>query len=128
MADGLFVRVVGIDEAQRYFATLADGARGIASLRLVAGSPVPYSYGIETGHDRSGRLRRRAGGAWMLRGGLAETREQIPTLIAAMLTHGTAAGKDTTDAIRRTLLGNVQRRTPVRTGRLRDSFIVRGLR
>lgn len=122
MADGLFVRVTGLDEAQQYFKMLADGARGIASLRLVAGSPLPYARGIETGTHR------KAGPAWMLRGGLEATQGQIPSLVAAMLLHGTAAGKDTTDAIRRTLLGNIQRRTPVRTGRLRDSFIVRGLR
>jgi hypothetical protein len=122
MADGIFVRVVGLPDALDYFKTLAAGAAGIASLRLVAGSPLPYARGIETGTHRA------AGPAWMLRGGLAETQAQIPPLIAAMLTHGTAAGKDTTDAIRRTLLGNIQRRTPVRTGRLRDSFIVRGLR
>jgi hypothetical protein len=128
VANGIFVRVTGTEGARRYFKTLADGAESIGALHLVAGSTVPYAYGIETGRDRSGQRRRRAGGAWMLRDGLRVTQEQIPILVAAMLTRGSAAGKDTTDAIRRTLLGNVQRRTPVRTGRLRDSFIVRGLR
>ena len=119
---GLYLAVTGTEQAGAAMDTLEAGARSLAAMRLVAGSPLRYAHAIEVGSHR------KKGPAWMLRGGLAASQGQIPALIQAMISHGSAAGKDTTDAIRRTLLGNIQWRTPVKTGRLRDSFTVRGAR
>jgi len=124
-ANSLFVTVDGLPVAMRYFATMQAAMREVDHLRLVAGSALDYAYGIETGRTRRGRVARRLGGAFMVARGLEETQLMIPGLIVRMLEQGSGAGKDTTDAIRRTLLGHIQARTPVRTGRLRDSFVVK---
>lgn len=63
--------VRGADRARAMLGLHADGARRLAVTRVVVDSPLPYAFGIETGRHRSGRLARRAGGAWMIRRGLA---------------------------------------------------------
>lgn len=124
---GLFVEVDSA-AATRYLSSLADATAALGRMRLVAGSPVPYAYGIETGRTRSGRVARARGGARMVEHGMAETRRQIPRIVAQLLQRPTGGvAKDVEDAFRRTALGAIQSRTPVVFGRLRNSFVVRRL-
>jgi hypothetical protein len=123
---GAFVAVnVDMKTAATYFGTLEQAAAEVGALRLVAGSPLPYAYGIETGRTRTGRVARRLGGAHMLRAGMEAASDTIESLVMAHLARPGRGGKAMEDGIRRTVLGEVQRRTPVRSGRLRDSFVVR---
>jgi hypothetical protein len=57
--------------ALRALGDLAAGARALGGARMEIGSRLPYAYGIETGFTRSGRVARRAGGAWCRRPGRA---------------------------------------------------------
>lgn len=128
MMAGAFVTLHGHAQAVRKLRDTADAVATIGGLRLALGNPQPYFRAIETGR-RGGRPWRRAGGAWMAREGTRETAEQVSSLIVAEIRRGgRGAGKHVEDAIRRVWLTNVQRRTPVRTGQLRDRFFVRRLR
>lgn len=110
--------------ALRALGDLAAGCRAAGGARTGVGSDLPYAFGIETGYRRSGRLARRAGGAWMLRDAKAAMLPQIEPVLAAALPHGAAA---TDGAFRRLgglLVALVQAGTPVVSGRLRDSMRV----
>lgn len=126
---GAFVTLQGHAEAARKLRDTADAVATIGGLRLGLGNPQTTYFGpVETG-ERGGRPWRRAGGAWMAREGTRDTERQIPGIIAAEIARGgRGAGKRAEDAIRRVWLTAVQRRTPVRSGRLRDRFFVRRLR
>lgn len=127
--NGAYIQITGADQAGAYLKRLSEASRDVGQTRLTVGSPLVYSFGIETGRTRRGRVARRAGGAFMLHLGLAAAQRHLPALIArAIETGDRGAGKQVEDAIRRTVLGQVQRRTPVRTGRLRSSFVVRSVR
>jgi len=58
----------GLDDAEKQFARIE---RGLAALKNYVGvvySRLPYAYGIEFGrHRKSGKLARRAGGAFYIR-------------------------------------------------------------
>ena len=122
---GVHARIEGLDQANKVFASYREAATEVDRLALVIGSPLSYAMGIETGRRPGGGVARKAGGAHMLRDGMEATQEQIPSLLAAEFERGAAVGKAIEDAIRRTTLTHVQRRTPVKSGRLRDSFTVR---
>jgi hypothetical protein len=108
--------------ALRALGDLAAGARALGGARMEIGSRLPYAYGIETGFTRSGRVARRAGGAWMLRDAKEAVRSQIEPVLAAALPHGPSA----VDAAFRRLgafaVQAARARTPVVTGRLRASI------
>lgn len=103
---------------------LAAGARAAGGARVEVGSDEPYAYGIETGFRRSGRLARRAGGAWMLRDAKAAVEPQIEAVVGAALPHGAAATDTAFRRLGEILVGEIQARTPVVSGRLRDSMRV----
>lgn len=94
--------------AQADFGRLLAAVQDAGRLRLLGGFTAPYARRVEA---RRG----------MLAAGTEATRAQISALILSDLT---ARRKVQTDAIRRVWATEVQRRTPVRTGRLRDSFTV----
>lgn len=118
--------VRGADQARIVLGHHAAGARRMASGRVTIDSPLPYAYGIETGRHRGGRLARRAGGAWMLRRGLAAAMPSVREI---------ARGSDPTDPVWATLLvrlgGRARDRargyTPVVTGALRASLRVQAI-
>lgn len=121
---GTFV-AVDMRMAANYLGSIEEAAAQVGAQRLVAGSPLPYAHGIETGRTRTGRVARRLGGAYMLRAGMEAANARVESLIVAHLERPGKGGKALEDGIRRTVLGEVQARTPVRSGRLRDSFVVR---
>lgn len=121
---GAFI-TVDMATAATYLGRLEDAAAQVGAQRLVAGSPLPYGGPIEIGFTRTGRVARRAGGAFMLRDGMNAATAKVESLVVAHLTAPGKGGKGLEDGIRRTVLGEVQARTPVRSGRLRDSFVVR---
>lgn len=88
---------------------------------LSLSSPLPYAYGIETGRHRGGRLARAAGGAYMFRDALAVMRPRVGAVLGPAILRGPGA----VDAAKRALnaegVAEVQKRTPVRSGALRDS-------
>lgn len=87
-------------------------------------SPLVYAFGIETGYHRRGGLARAAGGAFMMREGLADVKDRIGPLISASFEGGPSAVPLAEANIGRMVVAAVQRRTPVVSGRLRDSFRV----
>lgn len=117
------ITLTGIDAARTILALLDAGARALEATTVVAGSPEAYAPGIETGRTRAGRVARRAGGAFMLAGGVQTV---LPTIGPALL-EALPQGADPT---RRAMLGRgvaiaeaARPRTPVKTGNLRASFV-----
>jgi hypothetical protein len=103
---------------------LADTARAMGGARVEAGSTEPYTFGIETGRTRSGRLARAAGGAWMLRDAKAAIAARIQPTLAAALMQGPAAADAAFRGLGDELVREIQARTPVVSGRLRGSMRV----
>jgi len=109
-------------------ARLEQDRRRAAELRrsrVLIGSSLVYAFGIETGRTRSGRLARRAGGARMLGQALAGTRGEIAAALAAARRQGLAPGREVLLALAYRILARAQRLTPVLTGTLRRSLVVR---
>lgn len=120
------IHVDGLDRVRSLFGRILQAAAHANGPVIVLSSDRPYAYGIETGRHRSGRLARRAGGAFMFRDGIAAVRPRVPAALGKALLQGSAA----VDAAKRQLnadaVAEVQRRTPVRTGRLRASVRASG--
>jgi hypothetical protein len=91
---------------------LADTARAMGGARVEAGSTEPYTFGIETGRTRSGRLARAAIAA------------RIQPTLAAALMQGPAAADAAFRGLGDELVREIQARTPVVSGRLRGSMRV----
>jgi len=120
------VTVSGADRARARLERDARRAADWRRYRILIGTPLVYGFGIETGRHRGGRLARAAGGAMMLQQGLAAARASAGAVLRA-------AGAEAPD--RRTLLllayrvlDLAKRLTPVRTGTLRRSLLVRETR
>lgn len=122
MAYPLVAIRVDSDKALRYLSQVRQTAQAWGRSRTVVYSQLPYAAGIETGYTRRGRLARRAGGAFMLRDGLAEAQPRIGPLISDSFERGPSAVPLAEANIGRMVVAAVQRRTPVRSGNLRDSF------
>lgn len=115
------VKVTGVDTAQARLKILREGAARLGRTRILVGSSLKYAYGIETGRHRGGRLARKAGGAYMLKKGLAAIHGTLPRDIASAV----ETGGSVYDAVFKNALRaqNVaMANTPVRTGSLRRSF------
>lgn len=119
------VEVVGDEVAVAALTRLARAAEAMSGTPVFVGSSLAYAYGIEHGRTRSGRLARRAGGAFYLKRGLAAVQSELPSTVLAVL--GASRGDP-----RRLLLGlgyRVQAAAmplvPVKTGTLRRSIHVR---
>lgn len=114
----IYLRVTGMRETQAALRTLQEGAARLGRTRILIGFSRVYAYGIEKGVDRSGRLRRKAGGAHMLEKGVDSIRKTLPEDIRSAI----ATGGSVYDAVYRNALRaeNVTKEnTPVRTGTLR---------
>lgn len=63
----LRITLQGMDDAQKQIKRIERGAAAMGRYRAVVGSKLPYAWGIEYGrHNASGKLARRAGGAFYL--------------------------------------------------------------
>lgn len=110
---------------QRYFEQLDAAAHAVGATRLQFSSSLPYVYGIETGRRRSGRLARRAGGAWMFQRGLARSQDQLASMVADGLPYGPGGINAAVQRWGRNVaLPAIRSYTPVRTGALRASVRV----
>lgn len=94
---GVGVKVVGLKEAQTYLRRLQESAESADKAQVVVGSSLNYSYGIETGRHRSGRVARRAGGVFYLSRALSTVEKDLPK----RLTKGLEAGEPTLTTLTR---------------------------
>ncbi len=122
MAYPLLAVRVDTDAVLKYLIQVRQTAQQWGRSRVVISTSLPYSYGIETGYHRSGSLARRAGGAYMMREGLLDAEEHMQELIADSFVRGPSAVPLAEANIGRMVVAAVQRRTPVASGNLRDSF------
>jgi hypothetical protein len=113
---------VDSDKALAYLSQVRATAQRWGRSRTVVSSPLVYAFGVETGHHRGGSLARKAGGAFMMREGLAEVEPRIGPLIAGGFDKGPSIVPLMEANIGRMVVAAIQRRTPVRSGNLRDSF------
>lgn len=118
------VTVDGIPKARAALLAVEAGCKAAAELALEIGSPLEYAYGIEYGRDRSGRLRRRAGPAYMLTSALDEESDDLADRMATALPGGDRAMRAAMIDHAGKIRDKAKSRTPVRTGRLRDSIAV----
>jgi hypothetical protein len=122
MAYPLLAVRVDSERAVRYLSQVRDTAERWGRSRTVVYSPLVYAYGIETGYHRRGQLARRAGGAFMVRDAVAETKPRTRELIRDSFGRGPQAVPLAEANIGRMVVAAIRRRTPVRSGRLRGSF------
>lgn len=125
----LTVTISGVREARQYFATLKSGAEALGKLAVLVGFSKVYAFGQETGRYRSGRLARRAGGAWMLRSGLARVQPDIKREIVDAVEKGPSAVLSAGLRLGYRVEAIAKPLTPVRSGALRrDLHTVAGAR
>lgn len=122
MAYPLVAIRVDSDDALKYLMRVDQTAERWGRSRTTVGSPLVYAFGIETGRHRRGGLARRAGGAFMLREGLADVEEHMMDLIVESFARGPSAVPLAEANIGRMVVAAVRRHTPVVSGKLRDSF------
>lgn len=108
--------------AKALSATQVYGAGAKAAHGPIAAwtSNKPYAGFIETG--RSSRQVRRAGPARMFAQGVAETATQVPAIMGPAVIKGPAAVGGARRQIQNLGVTNIRKRTPVKTGALRDSI------
>jgi hypothetical protein len=122
MAYPLVAIRVDSDKAMKYLIQVRQTAERWGKSRTVVSSLLPYAYGIETGYHRGGSLARAAGGAFMLREGVADVEEHMGDLIVESFARGPSAVPLAEANIGRMVVAAVRRHTPVVSGNLRDSF------
>jgi hypothetical protein len=120
----------GAPAAAQRLALIRETAARLSRQTVSVGTVKPYAYGIETGRKyHSGRLARRAGGAFMLAGGLEEARPRIgPLYLAAILRGRPSETGLVLGNVGRMVQTAIRRLTPVgrrpNSSRLRDSYTV----
>jgi len=119
------VRVEGLAGAVAALGRLEDAAATLGGATLEVFSALPYAYGIETGRSPRGRLARRLGGAYMFRNGVDAGLRGVDAEVAAALPGGATAVAGALLGAGRRTVDEVRRRTPVVTGRLRNSVTMR---
>lgn len=115
------VRIMGLNEAERYLRRLQGGAAA-SNATVRVGTAVVYAHGIEFGRRRNGRLARRAGGAFMLTGALESIQPRIKPALARALPEGQQAVRDALLRLGYQVEAAAKPRTPVKTGNLRRSI------
>ena len=115
------IRSAGFDRVRSFLGGIAGAAARAQGPVISVGSPLPYAYGIETGRHRGGRLARAKGGAFMFRDALAVMKPRTGPALASAILRGTAAVEQAKRDLNRQAVEEVRKRTPVRTGALRDS-------
>ncbi|HEY8745167.1 MAG TPA: hypothetical protein VIU62_18915 [Chloroflexota bacterium] len=89
---------------------------------VLVGTDMVYARGQETGFYRSGRLARRAGGAFFMQGALSIVGPTIAPAINAVIFQGPEAVERTLLAKGKELAVEAQARAPVLSGNLRQSI------
>lgn len=81
------VKMMGVEQAERYLKRLQGGVQAIGGKRVLAGTDVEHAWGIEFGRKRNGGLARKAGGSFALSHAYREVKGRIlPEMRAALLT------------------------------------------
>ena len=112
---GGFVKVINAIRA------IGSAGSSVQGSLAAFGSPLPYTYGIEKGRDRSGRLRRRAGPARMFERGAADAQDLARHILPAAIVKGPRAVGQAKRKVRDHGIGRIRQYTPVRSGALRGS-------
>lgn len=115
------IRIGGLVQALGTIDGLGAGAKQLHGPIATFGSVLPYAYGIETGRHRGGRRARAAGGAYMFREGIAETKQHARAQLVQAIKSGPGAIAAAKGRIRTFGIQAIRKRTPVRSGRLRAS-------
>jgi hypothetical protein len=111
----------GFPDAERKLTYYLRGSGSIGTIRLRLQTGKPYAFGIETGRTRSGRMARRAGGAYMFRDAWRSIQPQIGRAYAQAVPNGDGAVNAVTHQFGARLLAGARARTPVVSGALRAS-------
>jgi hypothetical protein len=114
------VRLEGLPEGLRVIGEWRAGCATISRRRLQIVADAVYAYGMETGHFASGKLARRAGGAFFMRDAVDSLRRSFTSSLAQAIPHGSAAVHAAQDAETRVAVGVAQENAPVRSGNLRS--------
>ena len=122
MPVNLFVRINGIERAIRTFDQYGDSLRYVQNTRLSLRSRVPYAFGIETGYHRSGRLARRAGGAWYFRTAAQVVGPLVEREVVMAWPQGPQRVRQAWDGLIRKAANVAATVVPVVSGRLRGSI------
>lgn len=119
---GLEVRIKGTREGLEYMQQLRSAVGQYTGTVLRLEADKPYAYGIEFGRHRSGRLARKAGPAYYMRGAWQRVRPGTGLLIALTLADGPVAVREAQREIGRRLVHEARDIVPVRSGALRESI------
>jgi hypothetical protein len=88
------ITLQGMEDAQKQLERIARATAAMGQYKAYVGSRMPYAYGIERGqHRKSGKLARRAGGAFYLQSAVEEVLSDADHDISAGLTKVTAPGR-----------------------------------
>lgn len=121
--------ILGLDDAEALLSRLEAGITVATSSSVTVGTAVVYSWGVEFGRRRSGRLARAAGGAFMLTRGLQSIAPKIAPTLADALPDGDKAVNKALLGLGLAVEAFAKSATPTRTGNLRRSLhTVQGMR
>lgn len=88
------IQLKGMEDAEKQMKRIERGLKSMRSYNGIIGSKLPYAYGIEFGrHQRSGKLARRAGGAFYIRNAINTVMSQADGDLSEGLDRVTAPGK-----------------------------------
>lgn len=117
------IKSVGYVAASNALKLLGEGAKAINGPIATWSSRKPYAGFIETGRSSKPQVRK-AGPANMFKDGVAATNTQAPAILMAAIPKGSASVGQAKRRIRDIGIAEIRKRTPVRSGALRDSVEV----
>ena len=112
----------GFEDAQGALVRYTRGCAAVGQLRLKLQTGVQYAWGIETGYHRTGRLARRAGGAFYMRDSWRDTEPEVTRELARAIPQGDAGVLAVQHMLGPRWLMRAKARTPVKTGTLQGSI------
>lgn len=121
MQNTFTVRLTGLDKAKEQLKKLAEGSKAVQNTKVYAGvelSQVPYARAIETGRWNNGRIARRAGPAYYLKGAFEQTAPEAAAEISKVLYDGANAVTERMSALGDRLVARAKAIVPVKTGKL----------
>ena len=116
------IKLDGLDKATARLNALKESFRSFGGKTVLVGSNLVYAYGIEFGKTRSGRMARRAGGAFMLRNALNAIRPEVDDVFRGALSGNVPDLGMALYKLGLRLQSLAQGQTPVKTGSLRRSM------
>jgi len=115
------IRTFGFVKVLNAVRAIGAAGREVQGSLAAFGSPLPYTYGIEKGKTRSGRLARRAGPARMFGRVAADVQAEARRILPAAVVRGPRSVGQAKRRLRDYGVERVRKYTPVRSGDLRDS-------